>query len=328
MFSLLRGGLIAAIFLLSPAQPLVHAADMPARRSFDFTYGATVSGLAPGQKCQIWFPVPSSGADQQVETVKENLPAAEQIAVDAKGNHIGYIQTVAPPSGEIAFSVIYGVTRQAASESPAAPSKSDDANFLAADRLVPIGGAPQRLLDGLTLPHDPMLLGRLLYEVVDEHMQYRKDKPGWGRGDAVWACSSGFGNCTDFHSLFISLARTRGLPCKFEIGFAIPPTRGQGTVAGYHCWAYFKPAGHGWVPVDISEANQNPACKDYYFGHLDADRVAFSTGRDLQLIPPQAGPPINFFVYPYVEVDGKPYSDEHVKRTFSYGDISDAQGGD
>ena len=34
-------------------------------------------------------------------------------------------------------------------------------------------------------------------------------------------------------------------------------------------------------------------------------RVAFSLGRDLVLEPRQAGDPINFFIYPYVEVDGK-----------------------
>ncbi len=70
-----------------------------------------------------------------------------------------------------------------------------------------------------------------MYDVVDEHMKYRKDGEGWGRGDAVWACDSKFGNCTDFHSLFISMARGNKIPSKFEMGFSIPAKRGAGLIA-------------------------------------------------------------------------------------------------
>ena len=128
----------------------------------------------------------------------------------------------------------------------------------------------------------------------------------------------------DFHILFISLSRSLNIQAKFEIGFAIPRVHGAaatGNVPGYHCWAKFKPAGHGWVPVDISEAKKNPVRRDYYFGRLDENRVMFSSGRDLQLVPRQAGPPINFLVYPYVEVNGKPYPQEKTRREFTYRDL-------
>jgi transglutaminase-like putative cysteine protease len=134
-------------------------------------------------------------------------------------------------------------------------------------------------------------------------------------------CDSRFGNCTDFHSLFNALARSQKIPAKFESGFGIPTKRGTGDVPGYHCWAKFKPEGRGWVPVDISEANKNPKMSDYYFGNLTEDRVTFSTGRGLTLSPKQDGPPLNFFVYPYVEVDGKPYSADKIKRRFAYEDV-------
>ena len=32
-------------------------------------------------------------------------------------------------------------------------------------------------------------------------------------------------------------------------------------------------------------------------------------------------PPLNFFVYPYVEVDGLPLPEERVRRRFTYRDI-------
>jgi len=149
------------------------------------------------------------------------------------------------------------------------------------------------------------------------------DHPDWHyptRGDADWACDSGHGNCTDFHSLFISLARSEKIPAKFEIGFPLPEKHGSGDIPGYHCWAKFRADGK-WIPVDISEANKNPKMKDYYFGHLTPDRVGFSTGRDLELVPKQDGPPLNYFVYPYVEVDGQPYPAEKIEKKFSYRDV-------
>jgi hypothetical protein len=48
--------------------------------------------------------------------------------------------------------------------------------------------------------------------------------------------------------------------------------------------------------------------------------VQFSIGRDLTLAPPQAGPPLNYFIYPYVEVDGKAFSS--VNKKFSFRDVN------
>jgi transglutaminase-like putative cysteine protease len=154
-------------------------------------------------------------------------------------------------------------------------------------------------------------------------MRYSKDRPGWGRGDSVWACDSKFGNCSDFHSLFISLARSQKLPARFEIGFSVPGTASKGDIAGYHCWAFFKPMGKGWVPVDISEANKDPKMRDYYFGNLTPDRVAFSVGRDITLVPKQAGKPVNFFIYPYVEIDGKEYPQAKIDKHVTFEDVKE-----
>ena len=138
----------------------------------------------------------------------------------------------------------------------------------------------------------------------------------------LWVCDSRFGNCTDFHSLFISLARAKGLPARFEIGFPLPPQRGQGAIGGYHCWALFYTDQKGWVPVDISEADKHPDMKEYYFGNLTADRITFTTGRDIDLVPKQEGKSLNFFVYPYVEVDGTPLPKSQFDLAFSYRDVN------
>lgn len=49
---------------------------------------------------------------------------------------------------------------------------------------------------------------------------------------------------------------------------------------------------------------------EYYFGAVDESRIAVGTGRDLILNPPQAGEPLNYFMYPYAEADGKPLNED------------------
>ena len=41
-------------------------------------------------------------------------------------------------------------------------------------------------------------------------------------------------------------------------------------------------------------------------------------GRDLVLNPRQSGEPVNFLIYPYVEVDGRPLAKEQIKNQFEY----------
>ena len=193
--------------------------------------------------------------------------------------------------------------------------------FLRANARVPIDGRPLDLLAGLALSVDACEFARQLYELVDRHVTYSKVGTGWGNGDVLWVCDSGYGNCTDFHSLFISLARSQGVPSRFEIGFPIPNDAEQGAVGGYHCWAFFFTQKRGWVPVDISEADKHPSMNEYYFGSLTPDRVTFSTGRDIELVPKSENGPLNYFIYPHIEVDGAPLPREQVALKFSYADL-------
>jgi transglutaminase-like putative cysteine protease len=290
-------------------------------RTFRFTYQITVTGLRPGQRARIWLPVPPSNEDQDVHTVQSQGKLYRE---PKYGNDLLYAEPVADANGSISLTDIYRVTRrEVKADTRAAGQESDElAMYLQPDLLVPVGGKTLNLIRGRKLPEDQLAAARVLYDVVNSHMRYSKEGKGWGRGDAVWACDSGYGNCSDFHSLFISLARAEKIPAKFEIGFPLPPERGTGDIPVYHCWAKFHPTGHGWIPVDISEANKNPKLRDYYFGNLTENRVAFSTGRDLELVPRQDGPPVNFLIFPYVEVDGKPYPADKIERKFTYQDLA------
>jgi transglutaminase-like putative cysteine protease len=315
---------IAAVLICGLSASAAEPAGTPRTRHFRFTYSVAITGVEAGQSARLWMPVPPTSDEQRVHVVSQKLPGPSQQARESKyGNDILFVAAEAGREGRIEAATVYDVTRSEVRGSAPMDLMDDPAValFLKPDARVPIDGKPLMLLAGKRLPMDQLRLGRTLYDLVNGHMRYSKEGTGWGLGDAVWACDSKYGNCSDFHSLFISLTRSQGVPAKFEIGFPLPAERGRGEIAGYHCWAWFKPLGYGWVPVDISEANKNPELRDYYFGNLTENRVTFSVGRDLVLEPPQDGPPLNFFVYPYVEVGGKPHPAEKVQLRLRYEDV-------
>lgn len=299
-------------------------AEAPRSREFQFVYAATVTEVPAGEKARIWVPVPPTNDDQSVKID----PVKGRLGQESKfGNKMLYLESTPDKDGQIAISVTYHVRRQEVQGDTRSGhvTQEEAQRFLQADSKVPVGGKSLQLISDQELPSDQLGVARLLYDVVNHHMTYSKQGTGWGQGDSEWACDSRYGNCSDFHSLFISLARAQKMPAKFEMGFPLPEKRGSGEIPGYHCWAKFRPTGRGWIPVDISEANKvkdkDPDRVEYYFGNLTENRVVFSVGRDITLEPHQAGPPLNYFVYPYVEVGGKPYPAEKIQRKFTYQDV-------
>ncbi|HVT14748.1 MAG TPA: transglutaminase domain-containing protein [Thermoanaerobaculia bacterium] len=320
----------AAVLALSPGT-LATATDPPKVRAFELTYKAVVHNLpAAAGRVDIWLPYPASDEDQRVEVAQVSAPFPTDIRKDPKlGNTILHITANHPGQADIALAMTVRVTRSERVRKAwgsAAGRLRDNvepavAHWLAPDRLVPLDARIRELARQVTAGKTTDLdKARAIYDYVVATMSYNKEGTGWGHGDIYWACDKKRGNCTDFHALFTGLARAVGVPAKFEIGFPIPPQRGEGKIGGYHCWSEFYLDGYGWVPVDASEAWKHPEKREYFFGALDEDRVKFSEGRDLVLEPRQKGEPLNYFVYPYVEVDGKPHS--AVELTFSYRDRS------
>jgi transglutaminase-like putative cysteine protease len=297
-------------------------------RHFTFHYGFTVKNLPAGKKVRIWIPAAQSDAFQEVKVVaaKGDLPL-KKTRESKSGNEIYYAEASGAALPELHFEVQYDVVRHervalnpAAHLVAASLTSKQRQEDLQPDALVPVTGLPAdlavKVTEGKTQPLDK---GRAIYDYVFATMKYDKTGTGWGHGDVLYACDAKKGNCTDFHSLFIAMARSQGIPARFEIGFPLPPDKHSAEIAGYHCWADFYVDGKGWIPIDISEAWKHPEKREYFFGSHDVNRVQFSMGRDLRLNPPQDGKPLNYFVYPYVEVDGQEYP--NVSLAFSFADV-------
>jgi transglutaminase-like putative cysteine protease len=304
-----------------------------ATRHFTFNYAFTVKNVPSGEKVQVWFPAAHSDPYQEVRVVsaKGDLPL-KKTRESRFGNEIYFAEAAKAKPGDLHFEVVYDVVRHERLSlglnrprlENASLSNKENKQFLAPDKLVPTTGLPAELAAKVTAGKSSQMdKTRAIYDYVFANMSYDKTGTGWGHGDVLYACNAKKGNCTDFHSLFIAMARSQGIPSRFEIGFQVPPDQHSSDIAGYHCWAEFFNPQNGWVPVDISEAWKHQTKKDYYFGAHDADRVQFSAGRDLKLNPPQQGEPLNYFVYPYVEIGGKQYP--NVANDFSFADVGAAQ---
>ena len=327
---LLHAGVTAAFAQSSPEQAR--------SRRFRFDYRFEVLDLPIGKRLRAWVPKPKDGPNQRVRSLgydfKSNSSHAELIDC---GRFVCHATVTQPPSGRdgktnqprLSYEASYEITREehltprANRKSNSELTKGEASKYLSANRLVPISGRPLELLGTRKLPIDEYQRARMLYDLVEGHVDYDKSKPGYGNGDSVWVCDSRTGNCTDFHSLFISLARAQGIPARFHMGFPLPRERGSGSISGYHCWAEFFCEDYGWVPVDISEADKHPEKREYFFGNLTEDRVLFTTGRDIVLEPRQTGPPLNYFIYPYVEVDGQPWPPGKINMNFEYKDLDE-----
>lgn len=329
---------LPALFALASALAAVQGESDPRVRHFTFHYAFTVKNVAPGERVRVWIPLAHSDAFQDVKvTAKAGDLALRQVSQPEYGNVALYAEAAKAQKEEYKFSVDYDVERREhvalvdgkpASAGPAfkqpAP-RLELARALQADRLVPITGVPADLAAEQTKGATTQLeKAKDIYDYVFRTMKYDKSGTGWGHGDTLWACDSKHGNCTDFHSVFISMARAQKIPARFQIGFPLPADKTSAEIPGYHCWAEFYIGSIGWIPVDISEAWKHQEKHDYFFGAHDVNRFQFTQGRDLKLSPAQDGQPLNYFVYPYVEVAGKEYP--NVSIAFSFEDANGKTG--
>ena len=300
----------------------------PSQRTFEFTYVAELDVPEGAGRVQMWLPYPGSDDYQDVRLVSIKSPVPTKLYQEyTYRNSMLFLSTPAVEIDVLRIEMTFRVTRREHSESdfvsledPDGWIESSASRWLRPDRLVPLDDYIREQAEEVTAGKTSVVdKAKAIFDYTVDNLEYDKTGTGWGRGDIYYACDKKRGNCTDFHAVFIGFARAVGIPAKFQIGFPIPTGRDQGEIAGYHCWAEFYVPGFGWVPVDTSEAHLNPDKRDYFFGAHDANRVQFTVGRDITLNPKQSVQPLNYFIYPYAEIDGKPARD--VRRQFFYKDL-------
>ncbi len=315
--------LLLLAFCLAAAPGLAASVDT---RVFQFTYEIQETAFPAGEAVDIFIPMPAEYAGQkiQVQVLQSSVPGRTGLE-QTNGNAYYHLHRPADSAVPLSATLSWTVARDAVGATPTVLSQEEMARYLAPDALVPVGHEILRPIQAeiyaLREDDSAAATSRAIYDWVVDNVEYKKVGTGWGNGDTFWACNERYGNCTDFHSLFIALARSEGIPARFEMGFPVPRERSEGEIGGYHCWVQFYLPERGWVPIDASEAAKHPELREALYGSYPADRIHFSTGRDLVLSAGSANSPLNYFIYPYIEIGGKPWAGKLATR-FSYAEVS------
>jgi transglutaminase-like putative cysteine protease len=321
--------LLAAIGMVcsgqtSAAEPMAK----PPVRTVEIKYSCEVGEVPENAKSiDLWVPVATSDERQTVRLLNEDQLEGGRFTSDKDfGNRMYYRrydgpfgtstneagEQVATSGGKsIRLQFVYDVevheatvteAKQLISTKQVEPP-AEFAPYLGETTMIPIKGRLTRLARGIKLPDgEPLRAGRKIYDYLVDTMVYDYLAKGAGSGDALWACDSKTGDCTDYHSVFIGACRWRGIPADHVFGMPIPPDKSEGAIKYCHCWARFWVADIGWIPIDASRADKFPEDREYYFGTIGSTWVTLAHGRDVILNPPQQGGPVNMFHEPIAEV--------------------------
>ncbi|MBV1906159.1 MAG: transglutaminase family protein [Pseudomonadales bacterium] len=300
-------------FLFTLAWMDIHASELSLEydawtqsATYEIEYVIDLSVLPRHRKVNLWVPKPANNFSQRVLSAHtSSIPASWQMRdlKDNRGNAIVEFVLPADPERSETLSFSYVIERDPGYIVPKDAMQKGDVpeDYLAPTNMIPLQGLiasiAEKQRQGIT---DQEELQRIYYDYIFDSMRYSKEGEGWGQGDAIWACQSKYGNCTDFHSLYIGLVRSQKIPARFKIGFPLSASNADGRHDGYHCWAEVYSDTEGWLPLDASEAKKADL-RDKYYGKLPSDRVEFSQGRDLIFSELQRGDPVNYFIYPYAE---------------------------
>lgn len=278
---------------------------------FEFYYQVRLPEIK--ERAELWVPVATTDNYQTVEVTGLKVPGKYEMLKDKEFNNAILYMVLGPEQSKGLVEINYKVQRL--ERGAAAEQGQVSSLYLQPNAMMPVGGRFAEIAQGAIRGRDTgdLMKARALYDYIIDNMRYMK-YGNYGHGDANYACDVRTGNCSEFHSFFISLARSLDIPARFAVGASIPSERNDGGIDGYHCWAEFYAEGKWW-PIDISEANKYTALATYYFGHHPANRIELSRGRDLKVQPGPASGPINFLAFPVLEIGGKPAD---TRTTFSF----------
>jgi transglutaminase-like putative cysteine protease len=323
----------------------------PEQASFHISNVLTIKVPKGARTMRVWFAVPQEDAYSIVRNFNVNVAGdyGVQYAGDSWGNRVGYVDIENPTRDQILLKEEFDLTRtevrntiNAAETRPLTDQeRAALAAYLQPATHVIVNDEIRKLAASITGGEpNPVLAARKLYDWTYKNVNYWVKDPEHLKaspvGSSEYCLRTRTGNCTDFHSLFASLAISSGIPVRMVYGSLLKPMlNGMEVDASYHCWIQFFAPRLGWLPLDASLANiysENIPLNDknkklvelttstgyhgadtdkieYYFGNLDDRRVVWSMGRDLIMQPPQDDGPVNSLPKIYVEVDGKQFAD-------------------
>jgi len=316
---------LVAAFLGSVA--LFHAAadviapEVIETRTIQLTQTVTLHDVPEGaRQVRMWVPIPSDANWQRVTDIKvDSIPGTWEVVhpQDGKGDFI-YVDVLNPKAGSIPVTIscvvetkgVYFPLESMASTSAVQKELFADSLDTKAP-LMEVDARVQQLADEAcgaetNVAKQVMMIMAKVAEVAD-HYSINKDVPVCGRGAAGDCIDQGGGCCTDLHSLFISMARARGIPARIQYGYrTLDKNDGKPDVdPGYRCWVDAFVPGMGWVATDVVASDGADASVGHKWPAISSTRVWLWEGRSFDLNPPASAGAIHTMTCGWAEIDGK-----------------------
>lgn len=316
--------LLLSVLLIFIAVSIAVAKERQGEVTIQFNLNAPKDA----KEVRLWIPYPVSDENQDIWDIKVdgNFSNMGVYREGENGNMALYAEWNGP-SKERTLTYSFKVKRKEVvkkdfPKKELAFSREEFRQYLKATSLGPTTGKVKELADKITKGKKTNLSkARAIYDWIVNNMYRDPDVKGCGFGEVEKLIVSLGGKCADIHSVFVALARSVGVPAREIFGIRMAKGKEGDITKAQHCWAEFYLPGYGWIvvdPADVRKAileqkltlEQAEPLREYYFGAVDESRIAFGTGRDIILNPQQNGNPLNYFMYPYAEADGKALNED------------------
>jgi transglutaminase-like putative cysteine protease len=320
MSAVLFTGLVSAPLLAAGRPAVTIRPDFMETRIVELTQTVNLRDLPPGtRQLRLWVPVPTDRAWQRVldfEVVSAPGTWTLQPQADGRGDFL-YIEVVDPRPGDAEVVVSCTVERQGVHfpiehvyAGDTLQSAAFDSTLVPDAPLMEVSDRVQALADEACASETDIARQAMLLvqKVADAADHYSKDasKPNCGRGSSEDCLDHGGGCCTDLHSLFIAMARARGIAARMQYGYRLLDAKeGPEFDPGYRCWVEYFIPGAGWVPTDIVAADNAGAEHPYRWASLSPYRVWLWEGRSFELTPPAKAGRIDTMLCGWAEIDGR-----------------------
>nr|WP_269670801.1 transglutaminase-like domain-containing protein [Stenotrophomonas sp. SY1] len=248
-----------------------------------------------GETVRAWIPYPRSIAGQQ-ENIQwlGSVPTGAQIAPEDTLQRTAYLERKAVAGTPTEFSVSYELTisarRFVIDPDKVQPTPSDPAlaPYLVerAPHVVFTPAMREFSRKAVGNETNPYRVAKKLFDAVDQIPWGGAREYSTISNISDYALHAGHADCGQQTLLLISLLRMNGIPARWQSGMVYSDNE-----VGYnnlHDWGAVYLAPYGWVPVDVSTGALNsdkPAERDFYFGGLDAYRIAFNDDYSRPLVP-------------------------------------------
>ena len=297
--------------------------SMAKDRSGEVEIAVTIAAPDDSKDVRVWIPYPVSNSTQDISNVRVsgNFSQSGVYGEKETGNLALYAEW-ATPTKDRAITLTFDATAKELIKNdfpavePTIPVEINE--YLQSTAFIPTDGKVKEIALSVTKNKKKISdKARAVYQWVVENTVRDPDVKGCGTGEVEKVIAKKGGKCADISSVFVSIARAAGVPAREVFGLRLGKKDDEDMTCGHHCWAEFYVPGYGWVPADAADVRKAMLVDkldlkgaqdkiDYYFGSVDQYRIALGRGgRGYYLNPRQNDGPLNYFMYPYAEVNGK-----------------------